>query len=185
MSDLVSGLISWDQELFLQTLFLSLDLASLENCTKVCQTWTQFLAARVFLCTRLRMVLEARLWEEMQAEHREVVVGGSVTSMVWDRKVIVCGYSDGSGEVLANNESGECIARLSDVEEGVHYTGSTVLLGKDVVIKIAYGSVDTGKIVTDLGVWSRSGGPRIFKSLLTDQRYGLYSRVVGNTLFIR
>ena len=137
MSDLVSGLISWDQELFLQTLFLSLDLASLENCTKVCQTWTQFLAARVFLCTRLRMVLEARLWEEMQAEHMEVVVvGGSVSSMVWDRQVMVCGYSDGTGEVIANEEGGECIARLIDVEVGVHYTGSTLLLGKDAIIKI-------------------------------------------------
>ena len=67
----------------------------------------------------------------------------------------------------------------------MHYTGSTVLLGKDVVIKIAYGSDDAANILTDLGVWSRTEGKRIFKSLLPNQRYFLYSRVVGNTLFIR
>ena len=130
--------------------------------------------------------MEGRLWEDMQAEHMEVVVvGGSVSSMVWDRQVMVCGYSDGTGEVIANEEGGECIARLSDVEEGVHYTGSTVLLGQDVIIKIAYGSDDTGNLVTDLGIWSRAEGLRIFKSLLTDQSNCLYTRIVGNTLFIR
>ena len=63
-------------------------------------------------------------------------MGGSVTSIVCDRQVIACGYSGGTGEVIANEEGGECIARLIDVEVGVHYTGSTLLLGKDAIIKI-------------------------------------------------
>ena len=148
MVDLITELINWDQEIFLRTLFLSLDLSSLRNCKMVSHTWRYFLSERVLGCAGLRSVLVGRLWEDLQTEDRDLVVRGSVTSIGWNRQTIVCGYSDGTAEVFA----GECISRLSDVEEGVHYTGCRVHIGKDIIAKIAFGSDATGKVVSDLEV---------------------------------
>ena len=182
MVDLISELIKWDQEIFLRNLFHSLDLSSLRNCKKVSHTWRYFLSERVLGCAGLRSVLVGRLWEDLQTEDRDLVVGGSVTSIGWDKLAIVCGYSDGTAEVFA----GECITRLSDVEEGVHYTGSRVYIGKDIIVKIAFGSDDaTGKVVSDVGVWSKRTGQRIFKSLVDEQDTCLHARVVDNMVFYR
>ena len=100
MADLISELIKWNQEIFLRTLFLSLDLSSLRNCKKVSHTWRYFLAERVLGCAGLRSVWVGRLWEDLQTEDRDLVVGASVTSIGWDRQAIVCGYSDGTAKGL-------------------------------------------------------------------------------------
>ena len=186
MPDIVSALIKRDQDLFLQSVFLHLDLCSLRSCTTVCRAWAEFLTYKVLSSTRVKGVLVGRLWEGLGEEnHTKLVVEKSVTSIVCNRKIIVCGYNDGTGEVFANNDDGESVAKLSDVEVGFYYTGSSVQLGKDVIVKVAYASDDNNQVVNDVGVWSKKEGKRIYKSLLMDQKTCIYTQVAENNLFIK
>ena len=181
MTDIISELIKWDQEIFLQNVFLFLDMNSLGKCREVAPHWRDFIDQRVWGCQKLRMRLLNRMWQDFQPVHKELIVRGSVTSIECDDQIIVCGYSDGSCEVF-ENDTGECIG---DVEEDIYYTGSRVELGKDIIVKIAYGSDTTGKVVSDLGIWRKKTRKRIFRSLTDDQKNCLYVTVVDNSLFIR
>ena len=102
MRDEMSELFKWDQDMFLQNLFISLDTSTLRRCREVSKLWRDFIDRRVWGCSRLRPGLIVRLWKDFQPVQHELVVGGSVTSIACDDQIIVCGYTDGDCEVFSN-----------------------------------------------------------------------------------
>ena len=94
-------LFMWDQDLFLQNIFLYLDTSSLRRCRQVSKVWKDFIDSRVFGCKRLKPRLIERLWTAFEPIEQELVVEGSVTSIVCDDEVIVCGYADGACDVFS------------------------------------------------------------------------------------
>jgi len=184
MPDLISELIKWDQEIFLQDLFLSLELSTIAACCEVTDLWRDFIEHRVWGCKNLRLRLVERMWKEFKPVHTELVVGGSVTGMDCDDRVIVTGYTDGSCELI-DRDTEDIIDRMSGGEEDFHYTSSRVQLGKDIFVNIACGDDTTGKVVYEVTIWNKQTRRKLFRCLLDNQKFCLYSQVVDNSLFIR
>ena len=59
--DIVSNLLAMDCEEALVAIFLSLDGASLDACSKVCKAWQDFLEQRFWRSNKLRPALQAKL----------------------------------------------------------------------------------------------------------------------------
>ena len=67
--DIVSNLLAMDCEEALVAIFLSLDGASLDACSKVCKPWREFLEKRFWRSNKLRPALQAKLrWQWRMAK---------------------------------------------------------------------------------------------------------------------
>eukprot|EP00092_Neocalanus_flemingeri_P052645 GFUD01061613.1.p1 GENE.GFUD01061613.1~~GFUD01061613.1.p1 ORF type:complete len:379 (+),score=78.07 GFUD01061613.1:176-1312(+) len=174
MRDIMSELFKWDQDIFLQNLFISLDTKTLRRCCEVSKLWREFINRRVWGCARLRPGLIVRLWTDFHPVQQELVVRGAVTSIACDDQIMVCGYTDGTCEVF-NEETGECIDTFDDNEEGIHYTSSKVTVGENIIEKISYGSDQSDRAGNSyFGIWRKIAFQKMFESVQDDEKDYVY-----------
>ena len=179
----MSELFKWDQDIFLQNIFISVDMSTLRRCSLVSKLWREFIDRRVWGCARLRPRLVLGLWKDFHPVQQELIVGGSVTSIACDDQIIVCGYTDGACEVFSN-VAGDCIDTLSDAQEHFHYSSSKVKVGKDIIAKIAYGSDGSvGKYC--IGIWRKNSFEKIYDSVLDNKKECVLLQEYKDEIFIR
>ena len=184
MLDIMAELFKWDQDLFLQNIFLSLDTSTLRSCRQVSQVWQDFIDSRVFGCKRLKHRLIERLWKDFEPIEKELVVKGSVTSVACDDEVIVCGYTDGACDVYSC-DTNEYVTTLSDTQEDIHYSSSKVILVKDIITKIAYGRDQVGRIgKCSIGIWMKTGFRNIYSTVVESETDCVYLKEYINSVFI-
>jgi hypothetical protein len=184
MLDIMTELFKWDQDLFLQNIFLSLDTSTLRRCRQVSQVWQGFIDSRVFGCKRLKPNLIERLWKDFQPIEQEVVVAGSVTSIVCDDEVIVCGYSDGACGVFSCDTKAY-VTTISDKQEDIHYSSSKAILGKVIIAKISYGCDQEGRNgKCSIGIWMKTGFKKIYSTVLESEKDCVYLQEHLNSVFI-
>ena len=184
MTDIMAELFKWDQDLFLQNIFLSLDTSTLRRCRQVSQVWQDFIDSRVFGCTRLKPRLIERLWTDFEPIEQELVVEGSETSIVCDDEVIVCGYADGACDVFSWDTM-DCVITLRDTQTDIHYASSKVILGKDIITKISYGCDQAGIIgKCSVGIWMKTGSKNIYSTVLESKIDSVYLQEYMNSVFI-
>ena len=185
MSNLMSELFKWDQDVFLQNLFISLDTNTLRNCREVSILWREFIDRRVWSCERLKNGLLLRLWKDFLPINDEFAVRGSLTSIACDDNVTVVGYTDGTCEVISEGRDG-FIETLGDKQEEIYFSSSQVSLGNNLLVKIAYGSDESRTVMKyHLAIWKKTSFIQVFDSVQENRKYLVHLQVVGDEIFIR
>jgi len=181
----MSELFKWDQDVFLQNLFISLDTNTLRNCREVSILWREFIDRRVWSCERLKAGLLLRLWKDFLPINDEFAVRGSLTSISCDETATVVGYTDGTCEVISEGRD-SFIETLGDKQEEIYFSSSQVSLGNNLLVKIAYGSDESRTVMKyHLAIWKKTSFIQVFDCVQENKKYLVHLQVVGDEIFIR
>ena len=102
-----------------------------------------------------------------------------------DEDLVVCGYTDGSCEVF-NAATSDFLYKIEEQERDFIPSSSKVYLGKDIVVKIAFGTdALAGRGKSDIGIWSKISQRKIFSCFHNSRNLCVYLKVHKNTLLIR
>ena len=102
-----------------------------------------------------------------------------------DEDDVVCGYTNGDCDIFSAVTGNLLNTFKGDVKD-INYSSTKVQLGKDILVKIAFGSNNSGRVgKCDIGIWSKTTKKRIFTCVHKNQNLCVYLKVYKNTVFIR
>ena len=82
--------------------------------------------------------------------------------------------------------TGDLIDVIEDTAPDIHYSHCKVYMGTDIIVRIAFGfcgAKNEGRC--DIGVWSKTGGRKLFRNIHRNRNMSFFLRVIDNTIIVR
>ena len=83
-------------------------------------------------------------------------------------------------------ESSEVVSVIEDTSPDIQYSHCKVYMGSDIFVRIAFGYSETkNEGRCDIGIWSKVGRKKLFRTIHRNRNMCFFLRVIENTIIVR